>query len=310
MRVLNDREEKTESTDFGFLALISHMLMTALGVATLVLSPLPIILSHLRLVEPWPKVATLLGAIIAILFLEVPVGLVLMSFAFGIFVADGVTKKTPFWRLLGSSVLLSLVVGFFALVVSASFERISFIQYWVGMVDSALVQAKEVLKTSAAFDWSSIRSLMLYQGPFLYVAGAILSFWLSIGVAAHIGWLRENEVFSAVALRKLQLPGWLSFTFVVLFFASAFAKNDLQHLAGGAFRVIAALMFVQGMVTLSLAMAFKQVRPSVRGLFYSVSVLLGFYMVVGIGVFSPWIFRKKLGESGNSVPTLPIEEAV
>lgn len=305
MRVVNDKEEKPESTDFGVFSLVGYVLLTAMGVASILFSPLPMILSHVRLVEPWPKVATLSGALLAILFLEVPLGLVLMAFVFGLFIADSIAKKTPFWRLLGNAVLLSLVVGFFALLISASFASRSFTSYWIGMIDETVLQAREMLRARDSFDWQVIRSVLLYQGPFLYVSASVLSLWLSVGLAAHLGWTAENEVFSARALRRLQLPALFSFLFVLLFFMSAFVPEGFQHLAGGLFRVIGVFMFLQGMVTLSKAMALKQTRPAFRTFVYFVSVLLGFYMVVGIGVFSPWIFRKKQFESGKDLLIQP-----
>lgn len=308
MRVINDKEEKTESSDFGFLSLLSHVLLTAFGVATFILSPLPIIFSHMRLVEPWPRLATLFGAVVALLFLDVPVGLVLIAFAFGLYVGDGVAKKTPFWKLFSSSLLLSLTVGFVALLLTASLEHVRFLPYWTGLIDEGVKGAEAILRTGSSFDWNQVRALLLYQGPFLYVAGSILSFWISVGFAAHLGWMNESHPYGGNALRSVRLPNWMSILFIGLFVANAFVTSDLFHLVGGVFRVVSAFMFVQGMVTISRTLAMRRIRPFMRSIFYVFSVVLGFYMVVGIGVFSPWILRKKQAEAG--VLTRPNEEAV
>lgn len=313
MRVLNDREEKSQpsqSSDFGFLSLLSCVLLTAVGVATLILSPLPIILNHTRLLDPWPKVATLLGAVVALLFLEVPLAPVLIAFSFGLFVADGVDKKVPFLRLLGSSTLFALAMGFFSLSVMASIEKTSLAVFWVGLIDHLILQTKSAFTTIPSLEWNNLRELLLFQGPFLYVSVVILSFWFSIGIAAHMQWLKEKSACEARALRKIEFPGWLSIAFIFFFFLSIFSKVEVQQASAGVVRILASFMFIQGVITLSRLMELKRVRHSTRTIIYSSFLLLGFYMLVGVGVFSPWILRKKQVGPGKGVLAHTIEEAI
>src|SRR5580693_7719165 len=118
MRVLNDREEQTEPSELGFFSIASYALLTAVGIATVIFGPLPMIVGHMRLSDPWPKVAALLGALIALTFLEVPAPLVVMTFIFGLFVADGVWKETAFWKLVRDAALLALGMGFLAALIA------------------------------------------------------------------------------------------------------------------------------------------------------------------------------------------------
>ncbi len=126
------------------------------------------------------------------------------------------------------------------------------------------------------------------------LSGAILSFWLSVGVAAHLGWFAPGHAVSAASLRALRLPGWVSLGFVALFVVTMRAGAGGAGYWGGGFRLVGALVFIQGCVLLSSLMDARQVAPRIRTLVYLVSILLGFYALVGMGVVGPWFFRKQL----------------
>jgi hypothetical protein len=52
-------------------------------------------------------------------------------------------------------------------------------------------------------------------------------------------------------------------------------------------------MFIQGSVCLALFLEQRRVRRGVRTLIYSMATVLGFYALVGMGIMSPWILRRK-----------------
>ena len=80
---------------------------------------------------------------------------------------------------------------------------------------------------------------------------------------------------------------------MLLFIGAFFGSQQVQHIFGGAFRLAGAVMFIQGCVSLSQLLARRMVQARSRTLIYSVAILLGFYVLMGMGVISPWLFRKK-----------------
>lgn len=300
MRVVNDKNESAETSEVGFSALLTHILLTGLGVATVLLGPLPMILSHLKLNEPWPKVAAVGGALIALLVLEVPMPAVLVAFVFGLFIADNIVKEIPFWKLLSQAVLISALLGAGALFFSASIERSEVLVYWGTFVDGIITQVKESVQSEQSVEWSVIRGLLFYEGPFLYLSFAVISFWLSVGLAAHLGWFKEKHAFSAGSLRNLKLPVWVSFIFVGLFISTFLETRGAHFLLGGSFRLVGSLMFIQGCICLSRFLELRGIRSGlVRTLTYLFAILFGFYAVIGMGVVSPWFFKRGSGKLAN-----------
>lgn len=292
MRVLNDRQEKSEPSELGFFTIAAYAILSAFGIASVILGPLPMILAHIRLTDPWPKVTALIGAVIAITFLEVPLPLVAVSFIVGLFIADGVWKETNFWALVRNTLLLACVVGALLLVVLAQSEKLTPGVFWSHQVDAFITQLQASIQPDRDFKWDVMRGLILYEGPFFYLSGVILSLWLSIGVTAHLGWVEGAHRFSGESLRQIRVPAWSSVVFVMLFAGAFSGSVQLQRVFGGLFRVAGCLMFIQGTVCLSEILARREIRPRVRTLIYSLAILIGFYALVGIGAMSPFIFKK------------------
>ena len=138
-----------------------------------------------------------------------------------------------------------------------------------------------------------MRAILFYEGPFLYLSAALLSVWLSVGVVAHMGWLPSDHPLSSEGLRRLRLPRWASFVFLVLFVAAFSSPIKFQYLFSGFFRLAGALMFIQGCVFLSEMLSRKLIQPRARTFIYSAAILIGFYALMGVGAVSPWILRNR-----------------
>jgi hypothetical protein len=297
MFVVNDRKETEQPPEMGVFAVISHSMLSALGITTVFLGPLPMIFAQLRLEQPWPRVTALFGAVLALAVLRAPVGPVLATFIFGLVVAEAVAAGDGFWKLLIKTVCLAGGLGALGLLAAARMDGVSALPYWGQVVDGVVTQMKAAVTADATFQWDAVRAVLFYEGPFLLLSGAILSFWLSVGVAAHLGWFEEKHALSAQSLRRLRLPVWVSAVFVGLFIVTAQAGAGGAGYWGGVFRLLGSLIFIQGCVALSNLMEIRQVAPRVRTFVYLVSIVLGFYALVGMGVVGPWLFRKRLRPS-------------
>ena len=300
MRVVNDnkQEEKTAGNELGFVAVASYSFLTALGIATVILGPLPMILSHIRLSDPWPKVSALLGAVLALALLDVPLPFVILVFVFGLFVSDTFGRVSSFWKLLALAFLVSVGLGVGILLTGAHTDKVSLLAYWGQGVDSLVKDIQSAVTVDKSFKWEMMRALLFYEGPFLYLSAAILSVWLSVGAVAHMGWLTADHPFSSESLRRLRLPRWVSIAFLALFVAVFSSPTKFQYLFSGVFRLAGALMFIQGCIFLSEVLSRKMVQPRSRTFIYSAAILIGFYALMGVGVVSPWILknREKLEE--------------
>lgn len=294
MRVLNDKEEKSEPSELGFFSMIAHSLFSAVGISTLLFAPLPMIVAGSRLEEPWAKISAVAGAALAILVFDVSPALVILAFIFGLFVADGVAREQSIWKLVRNSGALAGAAGVTLVLVGSLWARTSLSAQWASLIDVVIARLREAVSTQATVKWDELRIALLYEGPFLYLAIAIASLWLSIGIASHLGRLDSNRSYSGSALRLAQLPMWVSIVFVGLFCAaSLLGVSPSQHVVGGLYRIAATLMFIQGCICLSNMMARRSARPRVRTLVFSLAVVLGFYAVVGMGVMGPWLLRKQ-----------------
>jgi len=236
--------------------------------------------------------SALVGAVVALTFLEIPLNFVVLAFVFGIFVGDGVAREKKLWSFLAAVGALALVSGLGMLSAQAIGENVSLLPYWHQLVHGAVGQVQASIQGTEIRNWGQVESLLLYQGPFLYIAVALISFWLSIGLVAHLGWFPEVHPLSGTQLRKLRLPRWTVFAFFILSLATMVGPDWLQRTASGFVFLVGTLLFIQGCLALSQLLMRRQVRPRVRTLLYSLSVVFGFNMLVAVGMISPWIARK------------------
>lgn len=297
MRVINDRRpENDQAPDIGFFSVAVHALFCALGILFPVIAPLPMIAAHFQMTEPWSKISAMFGAVFALTLLAVPLAVVVPTFVLGLFVSDRVARGTPFWKLLMQSVLLGSGLAAAGLVYGASLMKMELLPYWAhlanGFVDE-LKQANGVLALNSSLNWEALKQALYHSGPFLVVAGIISSFWLSVGLAAHLGFVPpRGNPYSGEELRKLRVPNTVSALFVAAFLADLLGLMGSISFLPGLMAVLGSFMFIQGTVFLSDLFARRSVQGAIRTLIYCLMVL-NVYAVVGLGIVSPWFLRRR-----------------
>jgi hypothetical protein len=263
MRVVNDNTERGQHPEpVNFLSLPLYALLCAVGFSSVILSPFVIILAHRRLPDYWPKVVSILGAVIALVVLEVPLTAVLLSFVLGIFVADSVQRQVPVWQLLIRSLLLAAALAFIGLfVLSQLGERQGVVALWISWIDKVIEQAQKGVVVTPGWNWEQARAILIYQGPFYFLSGCLLSIWLSIGLGAHLNWQKEEDLYSAKTLRTLRLSGKFSLGVLALWLASLVLGNQAHFVLAGVLHLGLMALFIQGTVVLSVFFEKKNWSP-------------------------------------------------
>lgn len=301
MRLVNDSEDNKNSLgSVSFFAILFYALICALGFSSVFMSPFALILAHRRLPDFWPKVAGISGALLALLFLNVPMVVLVFAFVFSVFIADGVQRQIPLWRLLSLSGVLAFCLGLLGLViVSGGLEVSLLVSNWGSFVEKVVAQAQQNGFIKSDVNWDELRRVLFYQGPFYFISGALLLVWFSIGFAAHLRWQEDSDLYSSISLRKLKLPTWFSFVVLALWGLSLLNNNPFSQFVAGPTQLGFLALSIQGMVLLSLFLNQKNCKAWVRGLIYSLFIFLGFYALVGLGLMSPLILirKKRLKES-------------
>jgi Predicted membrane protein (DUF2232) len=294
MRVVNDKQDPIEVKSVDIFALISQMFLVSLGVATWVFCPMVMVVTHCRFTNPWSKLASLGGAILALLFLEVPLSQVLLGFVVSLVVADLFDRQVKPFQLLVQALLVALIAALGCLYWGAVGEHLSVGQFWMHWVAEVIDKLKSTNALEGAVNWVAIKELILYEGPFLYLSASLLSFWIALGSAAHFGWVKEEtNVYSSKSLKALRLPRWMNPLFALFFALTLIVTSPAHYAISGVFRVLSGFLFIQGSICLSIVLEQRGVRKNIRTLIYCLSVLLGFYALVGMGMMSPWILRKR-----------------
>jgi hypothetical protein len=109
-----------------------------------------------------------------------------------------------------------------------------------------------------------------------------------------LGWIKEEgNLYSSKSLKTFKVPRWVSLLFIASFVGQLVVTSNYHYVVGGIFRVLSGFMFIQGSVCLALFLEQRRVRRGVRTLIYSMATVLGFYALVGMGIMSPWILRRK-----------------
>lgn len=310
MRVVNDQQNKEPSVEpVNLLSLPFYALLCGLGFSSVLMSPFAVILVHRRLPDYWPKVVSIAGALIALLLLEVPVPVVLLSFVLAVFVADSIQRQVPVWTLVGRTVFLTSILGLIGLVVvGQSMTASNLITIWTQFVDRVVQQAQQSGLLMPGWDLATFRNLLFYQGPFYFLSGCLLSVWFSVGLAAHLKWQSEDDIYSSANLRGLKLPWSMSLGVLVLWSLNALNGNPSQYWIAGLLHLFFVVFSMQGTTVLSVFMAQKNWKSGVRALVYVGFILVGFYALVGLGLMSPFVFFKK--KSLIEHQTKPLEDAV
>jgi hypothetical protein len=297
MRLINDREEKREFSEHGFLAIASQSIFSALGLLTALFAPLPVIAAHLRFPEPWPKVTSVLGALLAISVLPMAPAVVILLFVFSLFVADEMAKGVAFWRLLWGSIAVATVSAFVVMVASAALNQLPVDRYWGSLVDRFVEQIQSMptfmRMAPPGTKKEILREIIFHEGPFMYLSAMVLSLWFSLGLAAHLNWTPSDHAYSGANLRKIRFPYWASLLFALSFVGDSIDLPVWGHVCGGCFSLAGTFMYLQGTIWLSERMARAEFRPFVRAILYSVSFFPGFYLLIVMGALAPWFLRRK-----------------
>jgi len=297
MRLVNDRQTSEDRPDVGALGVVFFALMGSLGIATILLGPLPMIVAHARLEDPWRRIACLLGAVGALLILDVPLAVVAPSFVLGLLVSDYVARNVGFWRVCRVAVSTATVVSVALLSMSARIRGVSLWAAWKALAAGVVSYLQLGLGLPDGPEIELLTRVLVHEGPFLCVGLVLLSVWLSIGVTAHWRLIGDRGPFTAKSLRALRVQPWVAVAFVACF-ASGLFLSPSGHwvwLARGFSRVLGVLLFIQGCVTLSIAMDRRGVRHGARAVIYILAVGAGFYALVAAGVlgsFLPWQNRE------------------
>ncbi|NBX77262.1 MAG: DUF2232 domain-containing protein [Proteobacteria bacterium] len=310
MRVVNDQNENQPKKEpVSLLSLPFYALLCGLGFSSILMSSFAVILVHRRLPDYWPKVVSIAGALIALLVLEVPLPVVLLSFVLAVFVADSIQRQVPVWTLMIRTLLLTTVLGLIGLgVMTQTVEAAKVLSGWSQFVDRVVQQAQQSGLLFPEWNPVMLRNLLFYQGPFYFLSGCLLSVWFSVGLAAHLKWQSEQDVYSSQSLRGLRLP-WLMSVFVLILWAvNAFNQTPSQYWLAGLLHLLFVIFSIQGTTVLSVFMAQRGWKSGPRALVYVGFLFVGFYALVGLGLMSPFVFIKKNSLMGCQAK--PLEEAV
>lgn len=310
MRLVNDNEKnKRQGETTSFSAVLFYSLICAFGFSSVFMSPLSLILAYRRLPDYWPKVVGIAGALLGLVFLDIPSPALIFSFVFALFVADSIQRQTSLWRLLFFSAVLAFSLAFLGLIFfSASIDPSQLLLTWSSFVERVMDEARQNGVIKASIDSKQLQSLLLYQGPFYFISGALLSVWFSIGLAAHFQWQPESDAFSADRLRKQRLPRWYSFFVLGAWGLSLQNNESFSQFFAGLAQLGFVVLSIQGLILLSLFFAQKRWASPVRATLYSLFIFLGFYALVGLGLMSPLILIRK--RSSGKTPTKILEESV
>ncbi|MFM8270320.1 MAG: DUF2232 domain-containing protein [Pseudomonadota bacterium] len=310
MRLVNDQDEKKPRVDsVNLLSLPFYALLCGLGFSSVLMSPFAVILVHRRFPDYWPKVVSIGGALVALLLLEVPLPVVLLSFVLAVFVADSIQRQVPVWTLIFRTVFLSSVLGLIGLgVVGQSMGTSNLVSIWTQFVERVGQQAQQSGLLVPGWDLPTLRNLLFYQGPFYFLSGCLLSVWFSVGLAAHLKWQSDNDVYSSSNLRTLKLPWSMSLGVLIIWSLNAFNNNSSQYWIAGLLHLFFVVLSIQGITVVSVFMAQKNWKSGVRAFVYVGFILVGFYALVGLGLMSPIVFNKKKGLMVSQIK--PLEEAV
>lgn len=310
MRVVNDQKDKNPKGDsVSLLSLPFYALLCGLGFSSLLMSPFAVILVHRRLPDYWPKVVSISGALIALLLLEVPLPVVLLSFVLAVFVADSIQRQVPVWTLMVRTAALTSILGVIGLAVaSQSTDLTQLSSIWSLFVDKVIQQVQLNNLLMPGWDLAMVRNLLFYQGPFYFVSGCLLSAWFSIGLAAHLKWQPEKDAYSSQSLRTLNLPWAMSLLVLVIWGANAFNRTPSASVIAGLLHTFFVVFSMQGTIVLSRFMSLKGWKGGFRVFAYLGFWIVGFYALVGLGLMSPLVFIKK--KSLMEGQAQPLEEAV
>jgi hypothetical protein len=290
MNILNDTPQKETVPPLDPFRVITLALFAGAAMSTFLLAPMPLLLAGWRLPEPWPKVVALGGAAIALLVLEAPMPWVAVAFAMSLIFSDQVNREKPVWGALGLTVLVSMLVAVGVFFFQVKLAQASPEEFWRNFVHSLVTEMQGFFDGKSGVDFALLEQTLYQQAPFLLAGATFISAWVSLGAAAHFGWLHPERGPSGRSLREsLRLPPW--FAIVASFGFLASILFHLPFYGAGVVRFMGCLLFMQGTLCLSDILSRRSVSRAGRTWVYALSVVFGFYALLALGVLSPWYFR-------------------
>jgi hypothetical protein len=293
VRVINDKkEQKQEVSQLGFFPLVTHSLMVAMGIATYLFAPLPMMVAHERLEEPWRKGTVVLGAVFALLLFQVPLPVVVVTFVFGLFASDAFAKGDKLLTLILKSIGVAAAVGFGWLLLSAWEEKTTAIALWQKWIQTFSLKLAES-KLTATSQWDL--DTLYWLSPFIYLSMMVTSLWLSLAMGCHFKFLMGKSGYDSARLREVRLPFYFSLLFLLTLASAIFIrKAPWDAVTVGFYFLATSMMFIQGCINLSRLLNQWKVPQGVRTVIYILSATLGSVAVVSFGVLTPFIISKKL----------------
>ncbi len=288
MRLDNDRPVEQQTPAPDFFSVLSFGVLCGLGIVSFLFSPLAMLWAHTRMVEPWPKLAAVIGAVVAIAVFNQSPAVVVLSFVYGLVCADtiirGISRPVGFLRVVAVGMTITTLV----IVFLARMENLDPWAFWVRQVsdtvDALAIQWQQ--SSAEPMDWNAWKQIFIHEGPFQYVALLLLTFWFAVGAGAHFGWTESPNPWSANNLKAMPLLKSASFVFLGLFVVVAFRIiPGLSGLLG----IGRAWMFVQGSVVLSKWLGLRNLTRPQKTLAYCLGIFPGFYALIGLGVIGPWL---------------------
>ncbi len=290
MNILNDTPRKETAPPLDPFRVITLALFAGAAMSTFLLAPMPLLLAGWRLPEPWSKVVGLGGAAIALLVLEAPMPWVAVAFSMALVFSDQVNRQKPLWGALGMSVLVSLLVAVGVFFFQVRLAHESPMPFWRDFIHALVTEMQTFFEGKSGVDFALLEQTLYQQAPFLLAGLAFVSSWISLGAAAHFGWVHPEKGPSSRTLRaSMQLPAWFSVLASFSFLASILFT--LPFYAAGVVRFLGCLLFMQGTLCLSDILSRRRVSRAGRTWVYVLSVVFGFYALLALGVISPWYFR-------------------
>lgn len=283
MRLLNDMADDRGPTvvdPFQFLVCVaSNCILAVLAIG----SPFAMILSHRLLPHPFSKFASILGLALAHAVFGLPAGLLIFLFIVSLIIQDLGERGTQISILLGISFLVGTVGAASVLAVTAVLNGGTPLTYWNDLSQRLALNMVASLPP-ASLTVEALTEVIRFQFPFAVSAMILLSTWLSVGLAAHLGWYPRGHALSGERLRAYCWGRWLAVGFSIMMLARLAVPKEQWVLAySGLEGVVSVLLYVQGCIVCSKILAFRGVGMRARRLVYMALTTIGFYVLVLLG---------------------------
>lgn len=290
MQLLNDRSlpEKRPS-GVNPLVFVSQTLLISIGLGSFALAPLCFVYVYLHSDFLPARVSALVGAVVALLFLEMPVEQVLFFFSVSSVLGELIHARRPFWAVVSRTVGFAIAV-FCALIAWGAHDRgMAALDFFDHRLASLIMNIQTLSPSLIYADTARLESFLRFQAPLLM---PFLWIWYTIGVAANLHWFPPGHPLSGSSLRCLTLPRWGVLAFLAASLSTLFAPPGFQPAALIAVQMGFVVFYVQGFLLLSSILHVKKLSISKRRLLYGAALIIGMYPLAIVGLLGTAIGRK------------------